>query len=55
LTSVFRAFHGFDVLGIDHQEFKAAFQQIEHRFPIHPRGLKSNVGASLFVEPIAQL
>jgi hypothetical protein len=47
--------HGFDVLRVDHQQFKAALQQIEHRFPIHARGLEGHVGASSFGEPIAQL
>ncbi len=28
--------HSFDMLGIDHQHFKTAFQQVEHRLPIDP-------------------
>jgi hypothetical protein len=33
----------FDMLGIDHQQFKTAFQQIKHRFPIHTRCPRSAI------------
>jgi hypothetical protein len=45
----------FDMLRIDYQQFKPAFQQVEYRFPIHPGCLEGDMGASLFFEPIAEL
>src|SRR5579859_3054287 len=45
----------FDMLCIDNQHFKMAFQQVEHRFPIHTRCLEGNMGTPLFTEPITEL
>ncbi len=45
----------FDMLRIDHQQFKVAFEQVEDRFPIHPRCLESDMRTSLFVQPIREL
>jgi len=47
--------HGFDMLSIDYQQFKTAFQQVEYRFPIHPGCLEGDMGTSLFFKPIAEL
>jgi hypothetical protein len=45
----------FDMLSIDHQQFKTAFQQIEHGLPIHARSLEGDMGTSLFAQPIREL
>ena len=47
--------HSFDMLGIDHQHFKTAFQQVEHRLPIYPGGLEGHLRTALFFEPITEL
>jgi len=46
--------HRFNVLGIDHQHRKLAFQQVEDRLPVHARRFHRHVGAARLLQPIGQ-
>lgn len=50
-TSVFRASHGFDMLGVGYHQFKEAFQTSIHLHPIHSRALHAHVATLLLQQP----